>query len=269
MSTNGRRALITGASRGIGRELALGLAARGWAVGLAARNGEALDTVAAECRARGAVVSNAVADVVDRPAVDQAVQGVVADLGGIDLLVNNAGIVESVETDFLTADVEETWRVVEVNVRGPMLVTHAVLSTMLENGGGRIVNINSGAAHDVRAVYTGYTVSKGALARFTTQLDAQYRGSGVRTFDLSPGVVRTDMTAAMPIHAARTEWTAPEEVLDLVAAIGDGRLDDLGGRYFRAGADTVESLLRQRQAILDSNARVLRLAPIAADDPAV
>ncbi|HEX6329151.1 MAG TPA: SDR family oxidoreductase [Jiangellaceae bacterium] len=269
MSTHGRRALITGASRGIGRELALGLAARGWAVGLVARKGGPLDAVAAECRARGAAVSNAVADVVDRPAVDQAVQTIVAELGGVDLLVNNAGIVESVETHFLSADVEETWRVVEVNVRGPMLVTHAVLSTMLESGGGRIVNINSGAAHDVRMVYTGYTVGKGALARLTAQIDAQYRGRGVRAFDLSPGVVRTDMTAAMPLHAARTDWTSPEDVVELVAAIGDGRLDDLGGRFFRAGVDTAESLLGQQNAILDSNARVLRLAPIAADDPAV
>jgi NAD(P)-dependent dehydrogenase (short-subunit alcohol dehydrogenase family) len=262
-------ALITGASRGIGRALALGLAARGWSVGLVARNGDALEAVAAECRASGAVVSNAVADVVDRPAADQAVQTVVAELGGVDLLVNNAGIIESVETDFLSADMDETWRVVEVNVRGPMLVTHAVLSVMLENGGGRIVNINSGAAHDVRTVYTGYTVGKGALARFTTQLDAQYRGRGVRAFDLSPGVVRTDMTAAMSMHTGRTEWTPPEAVVELVAAIGEGRLDSLGGRFFRAGADTAESLLSQQSAILDSNARVLRLAPIAADDPAV
>ncbi|HEX6339139.1 MAG TPA: SDR family oxidoreductase [Jiangellaceae bacterium] len=269
MSAHGRRALITGASRGIGREVAIGLAARGWAVGLIARNGEALDAVAAECRGRGAVASRAVADVVDRPAVDRAVSAVVAELGGIDLLVNNAGIIESVETAFGSTDVEETWRVVEVNVRGPMLVTHAVLGTMLETGGGRIVNISSGAAHDVRQVYTGYTVGKGALARFTTQIDAQYRGRGVRAFDLSPGAIWTDMTAAMPMHAARTEWNAPEDVIELVAAVGDGRLDDLGGRYFRAGTDTAESLLRQQEAILDSNARVLRLAPITADDPAV
>ena len=269
MGSPGRRALITGASRGIGRELALGLADRGWAVGLLARNGPALDIVAAECRARGAFAVTAVADVVNRPAVEVVVRAIVAELGQVDLLVNNAGIIEPVAVDFLSADVEDTWRVVEVNVRGPMLVTHAVLSTMLEAGGGRIVNINSGAAHDVRTVYTGYTVGKGALARFTTQLDAQFRRRGVRAFDLSPGVVRTDMTAAMPMHAARTEWTMPEEVIELVAAIGDGRLDDLGGRYFRAGADTVESLLSQKQAILDSNARVLRLATITAEDPAV
>ena len=107
----------------------------------------------------------AVADVVDLSAVDQAVQTVVAELGGVDLLVYNAGITESVETDFLSADVEETWRVVEVNVRGPMLVTHAVLGTMLDTGGGRIVNINSGAAHDVWTVYTRLHGGKGALAR--------------------------------------------------------------------------------------------------------
>ncbi|HEU4543667.1 MAG TPA: SDR family oxidoreductase [Jiangellaceae bacterium] len=269
MSTYGRRALITGASRGIGRELALGLAGRGWAVGLTARSREALDRVAAECREHGVAACVAVADVVDRPSVEQAVRAVVAELGGVDLLVNNAGVVESVEADFHSADVDETWRVVEVNVRGPMLVTHAVLGTMLDAGGGRIVNMNSGAAHDVRTVYTGYTVGKGALARFTTQLDAQFSGRGIRTFDLSPGVVKTDMTASMPMHTGRTEWTAPEDVVELVAAIGNGRLDDLGGRYVRAGVDTIESLLMQTAAILDSNARVLRLAPIGADDPAV
>src|SRR5919106_6489352 len=242
MSRNGWRALITGASRGIGRELALGLAGRGWAVGLLARNREALDGVAAECRERGVVVSVAVADVVDRMAVERAVQSVVAELGGVELLVNNAGIIESVSADFASVDVDETWRVVEVNVRGAMVVTHAVLGSMVDAGSGRIVNINSGAAHDVRPGYTGYTVGKGALARFTAQLDAQFRERGVRAFDLSPGVVRTDMTAAMPVHAGRTEWTPPEKVVELVAAIGDGRLDDLGGRFFRAGADTVESL---------------------------
>ncbi len=129
------------------------------------------------------------------------------------------------------------------------------------------MNINSGAAHGVRPVYTGYTVGKGALARFTSQIDAQFRDRGVRAFDVSPGVVQTDMTAGMPMHTGRTEWTPPEKVVELVAAIGDGRLDDLGGRFFRAGVDTVESLLDNRAAIIDADARVLRLAPVGADDP--
>jgi short-subunit dehydrogenase len=267
MGTHGRRALITGASRGIGRELAIGLAGRGWSLGLLARDREALERVAGECARHDAAVAVATADVVDRAAVERAVQIVVDELGGVDLLVNNAGVIEATAADFATVDVEETWRVVEVNVRGAMLVTHAALPTMLAAGGGRIVNINSGAAHDVRPVYTGYTVGKGALARFTSQLDAQFRARGVHAFDLSPGVVQTDMTASMPMHAGRTEWTQPETVVELVAALGDGVLDELGGRFFRAGVDTVESLLSQQAAILEADARILRLAPIGADDP--
>ena len=258
MSVNSRCALITGASRGIGRELAVGLAARGWAMGLLARNRWALEGVAAQCRELGVAVSVADADVVDRAAVERAVWTLIDELGGVNLLVNNAGIIESTEADFGSTDVDETWRVVEVNARGPMLVTYAVLSTMVDAGGGRIVNINSGAAHDVRPVYTGSTVGKGALARFTAQVDAQFRDRGVRAFDLSPGVVRTDMTAAMPMHNGRTEWTPPAKVVELVAAIGEGLLDELGGRFFRAGVDTVASLLDNRTAILDANARVLR-----------
>ncbi|NEE01855.1 SDR family NAD(P)-dependent oxidoreductase [Phytoactinopolyspora halotolerans] len=262
-----RTALITGASRGIGRSLALGLAEHGVAVGLLARDQDRLDEVAAECRERGVAAVGVTADVVDRAAVERAVRTVADALGGIDLLVNNAGVIEPGDADFVAADVEETWRVVEVNVRGPILVTHATLRTMLEAGGGRIVNLNSGAGYKAMTSYTGYTVSKGALARLTTQLDAQYRVRGVFVFDLAPGHVKTDMTTPMPMHAGRTDWTDPEEVAAMVTAIGDGRLDELAGRYFRAGTDTVESLLEQKAAILDANARVLTLAPIDADDP--
>lgn len=262
-----RRVLVTGASRGIGRELALGLAERGWAVGLLARDAAALGRVAEQCRERGAVAAVASADVVDRDAVAAAVRDVAAALGGIDLLVNNAGVIEPVEEDFLGTDVEDSWRVVEVNVRGPMLVTHAALPVMLDEGGGRIVNINSGAGHKAMAVYTGYAVSKGAVMRLTAQLDAQYRHRAVYAFDVGPGHVETDMTTRMPMHEGRTAWTPPKAVVELVAGIGQGRLDELAGRYFRAGTDTVESLLQRQREIVEHDARTLRMVPIDADDP--
>lgn len=262
-----KRALITGASRGIGRELALGLAERGLSMGLVARDEAALEAVAAECRALGATTAVAAADVVDWLAVANAVREITAALGGVDLLVNNAGVIEPVEEDFLTTGAEDTWRVVETNVRGPLLVTHAVLPSMLAGGGGRIVNVSSGAAYKAMTVYTGYAVSKGALARFTTQLDAQYRDRGVYAFDVTPGHVETDMTLSMPTHGGRTEWTPPSAVVELVAAIADGRLDELAGRHVRAGTDTVESLLARTPEILERDARVLRLAPIDPDDP--
>lgn len=262
-----RTALVTGAGRGIGRAIAVGLAERGVSVGLLARDAAALDEVAAECRATGAGAVTFPADVTDADAVTAAVGAVAAELGTVDLLVNNAGAIEPVEEPFLGTDVDDTWRVVEVNLRGPLLVTHAVLPRMLAAGGGRVVNISSGMAFRATTAYTGYAISKGALARFTAQLAAQYGDAGVRAFDLAPGTVRTVMSTSMPVHAGYTGWTPPERAVELVAAIGAGTLDDLTGRFFRAGTDTPESLLALRDQILAHDARVLRLPVAGPDDP--
>lgn len=262
-----RTALITGASRGIGRALALGLAERGVALGLLARDAASLAEVVDECRDRGVEAVGVPADVTDRDAVPEAVEAVAGELDRIDLVVNNAGLLESVERPFGDTDVDETWRVIEVNVLGPMLVMHAALPVMLAGGGGRVVNISSGLAYKAMTEYTGYAVSKGALARFTTQLDAQYRDQGVFTFDVSPGNVRTDMSTSMPMQAGRTIWTPVEAVVELVAGIADGQLDQLSGRHFRAGADTVESLQARRDEIVSRNARVLDLVTFGPDDP--
>lgn len=256
-------AIVTGANRGIGRSIAVELAARGHSVGLLGRNRAGLEDVAAECDSAGILV----ADVTDRAAVTSAVDEFAATRGAVDLLVNNAAAIESVETDFVDVDVDQTWHVIDVNVRGPMLVTHAVLRHMLASGGGRIVNINSGSGYRASAAYTGYGVSKGALTQFTRHLDRQYRSRGITAFDVAPGVVQTEMTAAMPVHAARTEWTPASAVAELVAEIGNGNLDALSGRFFRAGADTSASLRAQAEEIVQRDARVVRLYPIDEDDP--
>ncbi len=86
-------------------------------------------------------------------------------------------------------------------------------------------------------------------------------------FDLAPGVVATDMTAGMPAHDDRTEWTPVEQVADLVAAIGAGELDAMAGRFLRAGADTVESLRARMPQILAADARRLTLSLWGDDDP--
>lgn len=265
-----RTALVTGAGRGIGRHLALALAREGYALGLVARTRERLDEVADEARALGAPVTVAVADLVDATEVADAVARVEAGLatqGGIGLLVNNAGVIERAEVPFAQDDVEDVWRVVETNVRGPLLVTHAVLPGMLARGAGRVLNMNSGSGHRAMTSYTGYAISKGALARFTTQLHAQYAAAGLRVLDLAPGVVATDMTAAMPVHDDRTEWTSPQDVAALVLGFAAGELDDLSGRFVRAGVDTVASLQERVGTIVATDARTLRLATWGPDDP--
>lgn len=261
--------MVTGAGRGIGRALALGLAAAGYDVALVGRTREHLVAVAAEIAdTAGAPRTVVVAvDLVDGPGVLRAAEQIRAELGPVGLLVNNAGVVERAEVAFADDDVEDSWRVIETNVRGPMLLTHALLAGMLADGGGRIVNINSGAGHRGLATYTGYAISKGALARFTTQLDTQYREQGLRVFDLGPGVVRTDMTAAMPTHEGRTRWTPVEASLDLVLAIGAGELDALSGRFLRAGDDTADVLAARAYDIVVADARTLRLVRYGPDDP--
>ena len=270
-----RTAVVTGAGRGIGRGLALGLIAHGHDVALLGRTPGHLEAVAAEAAGLdpapgsddvGRCVLVAV-DLTDTQAVRTASARVEAELGAIGLLVNNAGVLEEREVAFADDDVLDTWRVIENNVRGPLNTTHALLPGMLAAGGGRIVNINSGAGHRPTKHYTGYGISKGALARLTTLLDAQYREQGIRSFDLAPGVVPTDMTAGMPVHSSRTQWTPIEASIELLLAIADGTLDRLSGRFIRAGEAPPDELVARTDEVLMGDARRFRLVPYGPTDP--
>jgi 3-oxoacyl-[acyl-carrier protein] reductase len=267
-------AVVTGAGRGIGRGLATGLAAQGYAVALLGRTSDHLERTAADiasaAEAAGREAPRTVVvpvELTDTGAVREAAARVREELGGVGLLVNNAGVIERTEGLFADDDPEDAWRVVEVNVKGPMLLTHALLPGMLSQGGGRVVNINSGSGHRATRTYAAYAISKGALARLTTEIDVQYRDQGIRAFDLAPGVVRTDMTEGMPLHRSRQDWTSIEEVVDLLLAIGRGDLDPLSGRFFRAGDDTAEELVARAYEILVSDARRLRLTTYGPTDP--
>lgn len=268
-----RTAVVTGAGRGIGRGIALGLAEAGYAVVLVGRTRAHLESVATEIGARTGDPGRAVVvpvELTDGPGVHQAgsvIEDALAQRGGVGLLVNNAGVIERTEAAFADDDVEDVWRVIEVNLRGPLLLTRALLPGMLDRGIGRVVNINSGAGHKASAHHTGYAISKGALSRLTTLLDAQYRDRGVRSFDLAPGVVRTDMTARMPAHAGRTTWTPVEASVELLLAVGDGQLDALSGRFLRAGSDTVAELATRTYEVLVADARTLRMVPYGPTDP--
>lgn len=240
----GEVAVVTGASRGIGRFLADALEERGWVV------------------ERG---SSGVADVTDANAVRAWIDDVLARRGHVDLLVNNAGIVDE-EVPLEESDPDDWWRTVEVNVRGPYLVTRALLPHLLDRGAGRVVNINSGSGTKPSEVASAYNVAKTALGRITGSTHLSGRGRGVLAFDLAPGVVRTDLTASMPRHADRTEWTDPADVVELFLALAEGRLDAWSGRMVRAGADTVADL-QAAAGDLGPADRTVGLMPYGADDP--
>ncbi|WP_324653097.1 SDR family NAD(P)-dependent oxidoreductase [Georgenia sp. H159] len=251
-------ALVTGASRGIGRELAIGLARAGLDVALLARDERLLVSTAEEVEAAGRRAVVLTADVTDADAVGRAVATAETGLGSIDLLVNNAGVIDP-EVPLWEADPERWWAVVETNVRGPFLLAHAVAPGMLARGGGRVVNLNSGAGTRDAPEASAYYVSKTALFRIGGALHEAGFGSGLRAFELAPGVVRTDMTASMRAHEDRTEWTEPAEVVALAVSVARGELDALSGCYLRAGADTPESLRALAARGLGPDERRLRV----------
>lgn len=250
-----RLALVTGASRGIGDLLVRGLLDAGWAVVGLSRSGSVAD---------GAV--GLACDVTDADAVARTVEQVVAEHGPIGLLVNNAGLVED-ETPLWEADVDQWWQVMVTNVRGPFLLTRAVVPHMIAAGGGRVVNLNSGAGTRERADLTAYCASKSALARLTGGTALAGASYGVLAFDLAPGVVETDMTHSMRMHEGRTDWTDPQDVVALLLALAEGELDGFSGRMVRAGADDLDDLRARSAAGLGEGERMLRLRPWGDDDP--
>jgi NAD(P)-dependent dehydrogenase (short-subunit alcohol dehydrogenase family) len=261
-----RVAVVTGASRGIGAFTARALASSGYAVCLLARDGSAAASVAIEIESGGGKAMVRSVDVTDELAVGDGVGAVMSAWGRIDLLVNSAGSIER-ELPLWEADADQWWSVVTTNVRGPFLMTRAVVPQMIAAGGGRIINLNSGAAMVERADLSAYTASKSALARITGSTHLAGWAHGIRAFDLAPGVVRTQMTQSMELHRGRTEWTEPTDVTNLVLALGSGELDAWSGRFVRAGVDTPASLREQAGLGLDDSARTLRLRPWGPADP--
>ena len=175
----------------------------------------------------------------DTAAVDRVVARVEQHLGSVDLLVNNAAAIERVERQFWEVDAQESWDVVESNLRGPMLLTRALLPAMVQRGHGHVVNVTSRArAATTTGTYTAYAVSKRALTLLTEALAVPLQGTGVVVVDVLPGLVRTPMTDAMPVWAGvpESEWTPPDATAAVVADVARGRYDDRSGTVLDAPA---------------------------------
>jgi 3-oxoacyl-[acyl-carrier protein] reductase len=236
-----------------------------------ARDVARLEAVAAEIRAAGATAVVLPADVSDPAAVRAAVGQAEDALGSIDLLVNNAGAIES-EHPLWEADPDEWWSVFETNVRAPFLFSRYAVPGMIARGGGRIIDLASGASsHEMSGGSSAYNASKTALVRMGANLHDDGFRHGIRVFELAPGVVRTDMTAGMTLHEGRTRWTPFERVTDVVSAIAAGELDACSGWFLRVTHDTPESLKALAADVVQqgagATARRLRVLPAGANDP--
>jgi 3-oxoacyl-[acyl-carrier protein] reductase len=247
----GKVALVTGGGRGIGRGVALELSHAGARVAVAARTRGQVEATAAE--AAGVAIE---ADVSNRSDVERMVAQAEEDLGPLDVLVNNAGIALW-EGSAWELEPEDWWHVFEVNVLGVYLCCRAVIPGMIARGGGRIVNVASGAAYLPGSTSTAYSASKAAVHRFSETLAAQLEPHGIPVFSISPGLVRTEMTS--DTFGDDAPWTPPELAPRLVRALASGRLDALAGRYLHAEHDDIDDVEQRAAEIVAQDLNAIRL----------
>ncbi len=188
--------LITGASRGIGEACARLLAADNASLVLAARSLNEITALANELDASGTRVIAVECDVSRYDDLASAVNTAVTRFGKLDILINNAGLIEPIKS-IHESDPTQWGYVIDVNTKGVYHGIHAALQHMLPNGGGTIINVSSGAASGALEGWSHYCASKAAALSLTRCTDVEYREQGINVIGISPGTVATDMQIAI------------------------------------------------------------------------
>lgn len=268
-------AVVTGGGRGIGRAIAQALAAAGARVAVIARSQNELAETAALIQQAGGHAQLFVADVSVPESVRGAMQAVERALGPVDLLVNNAAAIKPFGP-FWENDLDEWWRTMEVNIRGPLLCSHCVLPGMIARRRGRIINIASGAGTMATPYYTSYGASKTALVRFTECVALETKAYGVALFAISPGTVRTSMSEYSLNSQEGQKWlpwfsqifeqnidVPAERPASLVVELASGHADALSGRFISIYDDLAE-LLKNISRIDEENLYSLKMDKLEA-----
>ncbi len=229
MTLDGKRVLVTGASSGIGAALAEGFAARGATVGICARRPDKLEEVLARCSVHGSGHRAFTVDLAELSSAAEFALRADDELGGIDLLVNNAGIPKRRKVQALTGDVCDT--VMAINYSSPVRIILALLPRMIsraaERGGAAILSISSVAARLSPPAEAAYSASKAALTAFSEGMLVDLDGTGVSVHLVNPGVIDTPLFQ-LPDN---DPFTAPVEALP-VEAIVEPVVDQLAAGTF-------------------------------------
>jgi NAD(P)-dependent dehydrogenase (short-subunit alcohol dehydrogenase family) len=236
----GEVALVTGASRGIGRAIALALASAGATVGLAARHRPDLESAAADVKEAGGQALVCVVDLGDVSSLHSPIDAVLAQWGRLDILVNNAGIAPT-EPPASSDDFAAWESLMRINVDAAFRLSRLAGRVMIEQGRGSLVNIGSiGGASALVDSQPGYCATKAALAGLTTALAAEWAPFGVRVNAVAPGYIATDMNRRTRENPVFTESVSrrtpmrrfglPEEVASAVVFLASSRASYITGQ---------------------------------------
>jgi len=244
-SLNGRVALVTGASQGIGRACALTLAKAGAQVALAARNQEKLAEVAAEIQAAGGTAMVFALDIASEASIQTGAKAVLAHYGKVEILVNNAGITR--DTLMLRMKRADWDAVLNTNLTGAFLLTQAVMPSMLKARWGRILNITSVVGETGQAGQANYAASKAGLIGLTKSLARELASRNITANAIAPGYIETPMTevlndqqrSAMLTQIPLSRAGTPEDIAHAVTFLASDEasyitghvLDVNGGMY--------------------------------------
>jgi len=269
MELKGAVAVVTGASRGIGRAIAEAYADRGASVAIVDILADQVQATASEMTKSGAVVLPIHADITIPSQVDEMVAKVQDKFGCINILVNNAGSLSALGPIW-EVDREKWFRDVTVNLYGTFLCCQAAVKEMIQNNGGYIINLTTGMGGP-HLYTTGYDTSKTGVVKLTEALAKEAGKYGVKAFAMVPGTVRTKMTEFIMESAEGRKWrptfknifengrdASPELAANFAVELVSGRADALTGRYFNANSDFAD-VINQTDEILAKNRFVLRL----------
>ncbi|MBO9732728.1 MAG: 3-ketoacyl-ACP reductase [Chitinophaga sp.] len=216
-SLKGKKALITGGGKGIGRALAVALAQEGVDIALMGRSAGSLEEVAGELKGTGVKVAYATADVSDMNAVNTAVAHLTKEIGAIDILINNAGI--AAFGGFLELEPAQWEQIIQVNLMGVYYVTRAVLPDMINRKTGDIINISSTAGQRGAPLTSAYSASKFGLLGLTESLMLEVRKHNIRVSALTPSTIATDMAKDLKLTDGNPDKVLqPEDLAEFVVA---------------------------------------------------